>query len=161
MEELKYLIYCVFVLSVLCGIYRLLSPKEGKTQTYLTFAVSLLSLSLFCAPTIQKIDFTLPDFQYAPSTDSSQNDAWDQALLTQSEKELETQYAAALCEKFGIPAPQCSVKITLRLKEDTITCESVMVTVTQNHAYLKKDMERYLENTLDCDLTVTVWEEST
>jgi hypothetical protein len=160
MDELKALIYSVFVLSFLCGIYRLLSVKQKETQRYLTFAVSLLSLALFCAPTLQKIDFTLPDFQYAPSGDTDQNNAWNQALLQETKQRLEAQCKQSVCEKFGIPDAQCRAELSLQMQGETVNCSSVRVTVTKNHAYLKKDIESYLARTFDCEITVFVWEES-
>ncbi len=161
MEHLKQLIYSVFVLSFLCGIYRLLASKNSQQSASLQLGAGLLSVALLCVPVLRDFDFSLPDFAYEDFTNNTQTEQWQQALLATSQTTLEEEWKTTLCQRFSIPENQCAVKCTLYLQDETVFCRELAVTITQNHAYKKSDMTRYLEKYCDGTVSVTVWEEDT
>ncbi len=161
MTALKQLIYSVFVLSFLCGIYRLLSSKNSQQSASLQLGAGLLSIALLCVPVLRELDFSLPDFAYHDFANNAQTEQWQSALLATSQTTLETEWKTTLCRRFSIPDNQCAVQCSLYLQGETVFCREMTVTITKNHAYKKGDITRYLEKYCDGTVSVTVWEEDT
>ena len=160
MEGWKSVCLAILLCSLASGLYRLFG-KNHPYEKQVNFVISLLTLSLLVTPLLtfpwSKLVTKWEGLEDVPPKEET-DAKWEEALLSQSQSKVQEQVEALLYRRFSLTKQDSRVVVQMNVQTGQIYLKSLQVTLSSQNAYMKKDIETYLERVMAVTVTVTVKE---
>lgn len=145
--------YCAICVTASSSILLSLFSVRGAAKRHVRFLCGLCICSVLIAP-IRQIPFDLSDivYNYSDATEAVYDEKeYRRAVVEELKSELEETIAEMIKTRFDVECEKCEVIINEN--EGEITLEEVFVTIDGSE-FLKSDVEKFIENNLECDVDI-------